>query len=432
MASSASARAASARGPALQAPVLVLVQRRAAAGAGRRPRIGRLGGAHHPSSARRRSDPSSSASSWGGRTWVASSRVSSPSVVSSPNGAGLVGALVGSRRRGRVGLVGGGRELRAGRHELGGDAVADLGDGLGPVEREAAGRAEARVAAVQGAAARARGDARLAQLGDVAAVVEHALERAQLAVDVVERGDLRVDEVGAVALEAVEVEDEAAEVAEAELAGPAQVAQAPPQPAAGAEARGGAGRRLARIDVALGGRRGVLAALLVVGGLELRLVVGVGVAPAEDALQDAGHVGRARSRRWPPSGRGRLSAGSGCIHGVERARRCGVAGLWLSRHRHDTPSSGSVAPFGGASAHHLKTTWRSMSMLVRMMRREDGQGTVEYVGIMLLLATVLTAVVAAASGKDFDLAATIVNEVKQAISGVGGKSPASPGSGGAV
>ncbi len=60
-------------------------------------------------------------------------------------------------------------------------------------------------------------------------------------------------------------------------------------------------------------------------------------------------------------------------------------------------------------------------MLVRMMRREDGQGTVEYVGIMLLLATVLTAVVAAASGKDFNLATTIVNEVKQAISGVGGK-----------
>jgi Flp pilus assembly pilin Flp len=68
-----------------------------------------------------------------------------------------------------------------------------------------------------------------------------------------------------------------------------------------------------------------------------------------------------------------------------------------------------------------ETTWRSMSMLVRMMRREDGQGTVEYVGIMLLLATVLTAVVAAASGKDFNLATTIVNEVKQAISGVGGK-----------
>jgi Flp pilus assembly pilin Flp len=62
-----------------------------------------------------------------------------------------------------------------------------------------------------------------------------------------------------------------------------------------------------------------------------------------------------------------------------------------------------------------------MQMLDRMMRREDGQGTVEYVGIMLLLATVLTAVVAAASGKDFNLATTIVNEIKQAISGVGGK-----------
>ena len=60
-------------------------------------------------------------------------------------------------------------------------------------------------------------------------------------------------------------------------------------------------------------------------------------------------------------------------------------------------------------------------MLLRKMRREDGQGTVEYVGIMLLLATVLTAVVAAASGKDFNLATTIVNEIKQAISGVGGK-----------
>jgi Flp pilus assembly pilin Flp len=60
-------------------------------------------------------------------------------------------------------------------------------------------------------------------------------------------------------------------------------------------------------------------------------------------------------------------------------------------------------------------------MLDRIMRREDGQGTVEYVGIMLLLATVLTAVVAAASGKDFNLASTIVNEIKQAISGVGGR-----------
>jgi hypothetical protein len=59
-------------------------------------------------------------------------------------------------------------------------------------------------------------------------------------------------------------------------------------------------------------------------------------------------------------------------------------------------------------------------MPYRMMGREDGQGTVEYVGIMLLLATVLTAVVAAASGKDFSLANTIVTEIKQAIGNVGG------------
>jgi hypothetical protein len=58
---------------------------------------------------------------------------------------------------------------------------------------------------------------------------------------------------------------------------------------------------------------------------------------------------------------------------------------------------------------------------LRALRREDGQGTVEYVGIMLLLATVLTAVVAAAKGKDFNLASTIVGEVKDAIGKVGGK-----------
>jgi len=59
---------------------------------------------------------------------------------------------------------------------------------------------------------------------------------------------------------------------------------------------------------------------------------------------------------------------------------------------------------------------------LRAVRRAAGQGTVEYVGIMLLLATVLGAVVVAArSQKDFDLAKTIIGEVKQAISSVGGK-----------
>ncbi len=57
---------------------------------------------------------------------------------------------------------------------------------------------------------------------------------------------------------------------------------------------------------------------------------------------------------------------------------------------------------------------------IRALRREDGQGTVEYVGIMLLLATVLAAVVKIANGNNFNLHTTIVNEIKQAVSKVGG------------
>ena len=65
--------------------------------------------------------------------------------------------------------------------------------------------------------------------------------------------------------------------------------------------------------------------------------------------------------------------------------------------------------------------WMHMRAL-GAMRREDGQGTVEYVGIMLLLATVLTGVVTAARrGGDFNLAATIIREVREAIGSVGGR-----------
>jgi hypothetical protein len=68
--------------------------------------------------------------------------------------------------------------------------------------------------------------------------------------------------------------------------------------------------------------------------------------------------------------------------------------------------------------------YRTMGLLhargLRALRREEGQGTVEYVGIMLLLATVLTAVVAAASNQNFSLHTTIINEIKDAIAEVGG------------
>lgn len=55
------------------------------------------------------------------------------------------------------------------------------------------------------------------------------------------------------------------------------------------------------------------------------------------------------------------------------------------------------------------------------LRRQDGQGTVEYVGLILLLAVVLAGVVAAADGfsDDKEIAATVVDKLKDAISTVG-------------
>ena len=64
-----------------------------------------------------------------------------------------------------------------------------------------------------------------------------ALERPQLAVDVAERVELRQHERVVALAEAVQVEDEAAEVAVGQLAGPAQEAGTPPRPPARAEAR---------------------------------------------------------------------------------------------------------------------------------------------------------------------------------------------------
>jgi Flp pilus assembly pilin Flp len=55
------------------------------------------------------------------------------------------------------------------------------------------------------------------------------------------------------------------------------------------------------------------------------------------------------------------------------------------------------------------------------LRAERGQGTVEYVGLILLIAVVLAGVVKAASGfsDDKGIATAIVDKLKQAISDVG-------------
>ncbi len=50
---------------------------------------------------------------------------------------------------------------------------------------------------------------------------------------------------------------------------------------------------------------------------------------------------------------------------------------------------------------------------------ERGQGTVEYVALILLLALVFAAVVKFGAGKDFDIGRTIVTKLKEAIDGVG-------------
>ncbi|MEA2231490.1 MAG: hypothetical protein QOD83_1306 [Solirubrobacteraceae bacterium] len=58
--------------------------------------------------------------------------------------------------------------------------------------------------------------------------------------------------------------------------------------------------------------------------------------------------------------------------------------------------------------------------VARLWREASGQGTVEYVGLMLLLATLLTGVVAAAGGiKGGGIAQEIAAKLKDTISSVG-------------
>lgn len=56
------------------------------------------------------------------------------------------------------------------------------------------------------------------------------------------------------------------------------------------------------------------------------------------------------------------------------------------------------------------------------LRREHGQGTVEYVGLILLLAVVLAGVVKAADGfsDEKGIAKTVIDKLKTAIGNVGG------------
>ena len=68
--------------------------------------------------------------------------------------------------------------------------------------------------------------------------------------------------------------------------------------------------------------------------------------------------------------------------------------------------------FAHATVHHkLQRAHRVVAA------REEGQGTVEYIGLILLLAGVMVAVVKA--GHDSSIASTVVKKVQDSIDGVG-------------
>lgn len=68
-----------------------------------------------------------------------------------------------------------------------------------------------------------------------------------------------------------------------------------------------------------------------------------------------------------------------------------------------------------AGLHHLLTDVR------RRLADPSGQGTVEYVALVLLVAGVFAMVVTAGGASDFDLTKTITGKLKKAIESVNGK-----------
>ena len=63
---------------------------------------------------------------------------------------------------------------------------------------------------------------------------------------------------------------------------------------------------------------------------------------------------------------------------------------------------------------------RAVPALARAARAHDGQGTVEYVGLILLVSVVLAGVLAAGFTGDAGIAKAITEKLKDAIDSVGG------------
>lgn len=81
--------------------------------------------------------------------------------------------------------------------------------------------------------------------------------------------------------------------------------------------------------------------------------------------------------------------------------------------RTTTPSS--------AVTHACQRTAVALQMRVTDARGDRGQGTVEYVALILLVGAILSAVVLAGGKNDFKIADTIGNKLSQMIKTVGQK-----------
>jgi hypothetical protein len=71
--------------------------------------------------------------------------------------------------------------------------------------------------------------------------------------------------------------------------------------------------------------------------------------------------------------------------------------------------------FAHATAHHElhKKAHRTLA------RREEGQGTIEYIGLILLIAGIMAAVVALKTKSGDDIGKTVVSKMKDSIDSVG-------------
>ena len=91
-----------------------------------------------------------------------------------------------------------------------------------------------------------------------------------------------------------------------------------------------------------------------------------------------------------------------------------------------SPAARSIGGTPNPTAGRPQMPYRTMGWIhataARLWRDQTGQGTVEYVGLMLLLATLLTGVVAAAGGlKGGGIAQEVAKTLKETISSVGDK-----------